>query len=158
MARMKFLCDAERCIECNSCTVACKNENDVPWGVNRRRVVVLNDGEPGEKSISVACMHCTDAPCAAVCPVDCFYEGANMLVIHPTECIVCGICVPECPEEAIVYADDPEGLPWKDLNAEYADKWPNISSAVEPPTDADKFQNTPGKFEKYFDPAPGAGT
>ena len=71
MARMKFLCDAERCIECNSCVVACKNENDVPWGVNRRRVVVLNDGVPGEKSISVACMHCTDAPCAAVCPVDC---------------------------------------------------------------------------------------
>ena len=73
MARMKFLCDAERCIECNGCVVACKNEHEVPWGVNRRRVVVLDDGVPGEKSISVACMHCTDAPCAAVCPVDCFY-------------------------------------------------------------------------------------
>jgi formate dehydrogenase iron-sulfur subunit len=43
----------------------------VPWGVNRRRVVTLNDGVPGEKSISVACMHCSDAPCMAVCPVDC---------------------------------------------------------------------------------------
>ena len=71
MARMKFLCDAERCIECNGCVTACKNENEVPWGVNRRRVVTINDGVPGEKSISVACMHCSDAPCMAVCPVDC---------------------------------------------------------------------------------------
>ena len=53
MARMKFLCDAERCIECNGCVTACKNENEVPWGVNRRRVVTINDGVIGaEKSIS----------------------------------------------------------------------------------------------------------
>src|SRR2546426_1949326 len=64
MARMKFLCAAERCIECNGCVTACKNENEVPWGVNRRRVVTINDGVVGaEKSISVACMHCSDAPC-----------------------------------------------------------------------------------------------
>ncbi len=74
MARMKFLCDAERCIECNACVTACKNENEVPWGINRRRVVTINDGKPGERSISVACMHCSDAPCMAVCPVDCFYQ------------------------------------------------------------------------------------
>src|SRR5215472_17162326 len=61
MARMKFLCDAERCIECNGCVTACKQEHDVPWGVNRRRVVTINDGVPGERSISVACMHCSDA-------------------------------------------------------------------------------------------------
>ena len=54
MARMKFICDAERCIECNACVTACKNEHEVPWGVNRRRVVTLNDGKPGERSISVA--------------------------------------------------------------------------------------------------------
>ena len=71
MARMKFLCDAERCIECNACVTACKNEHEVPWGVNRRRVVTIQDGKPGERSISVACMHCSDAPCTAVCPVDC---------------------------------------------------------------------------------------
>src|SRR3970282_2252282 len=82
MARMKFLCDAERCIECNGCVTACKNENEVPWGVNRRRVITLNDGVPGEKSISVACMHCTDAPCAAVCPVDCFYTTDDGIVLH----------------------------------------------------------------------------
>ena len=49
MARMKFLCDAERCIECNACVTACKNEHDVPWGINRRHVVTLNDGEAGRK-------------------------------------------------------------------------------------------------------------
>ena len=82
MARMKFVCDAERCIECNGCVTACKNENEVPWGVNRRRVVTLNDGVPGEKSISVACMHCSDAPCMAVCPVNCFYRTDEGVVLH----------------------------------------------------------------------------
>ena len=53
MARMKFLCDAERCIECNACVTACKNEHEVPWGVNRRRVVTIQDGKPGERSISL---------------------------------------------------------------------------------------------------------
>ena len=77
MARMKFLCDADRCIECNACVTACKNENEVPWGINRRRVVTINDGKPGERSVSMACMHCTDAPCAAVCPVNCFYTTAD---------------------------------------------------------------------------------
>src|SRR5215831_799642 len=47
MARMKFLCDADRCIECNACVTACKNENEVLWGINRPRVVTLNDGKPG---------------------------------------------------------------------------------------------------------------
>jgi ferredoxin len=50
MARMKFLCDAERCIECNACVTACKNEHEVPWGINRRRVVTINDGKPGERT------------------------------------------------------------------------------------------------------------
>ena len=44
MARVKFLCDADRCIECNACVTACKNEHEVPWGINRRRVVTINDG------------------------------------------------------------------------------------------------------------------
>ncbi|MDX1653767.1 MAG: formate dehydrogenase FDH3 subunit beta [Candidatus Competibacteraceae bacterium] len=105
MARMKFLCDAERCIECNACVTACKNEHEVPWGVNRRRVVTLNDGEVGkEKSISVACMHCTDAPCAAVCPVDCFYTTADGVVLHDKDlCIGCGYCFYACPFGAPQY-------------------------------------------------------
>ena len=85
MARMKFLCDAERCIECNACVTACKNEHEVPWGVNRRRVVTIQDGKPGERSISVACMHCSDAPCMAVCPVDCFYQTDQGVVLHSKE-------------------------------------------------------------------------
>jgi len=98
MARMKFLCDVERCIECNACVTACKNENNVPWGINRRRVVTINDGSPGERSMSVACMHCTDAPCAAVCPVDCFYTTDDGVVLHDKDiCIGCGYCFYACP-------------------------------------------------------------
>jgi formate dehydrogenase iron-sulfur subunit len=54
----------------------------VPWGINRRRLVTINDGEPGEKSISIACMHCTDAPCIAVCPVSCIYQTEIGIVLH----------------------------------------------------------------------------
>jgi formate dehydrogenase iron-sulfur subunit len=104
MARMKFLCDADRCIECNACVTACKNENDVPWGINRRRVVTINDGRPGERSVSMACMHCADAPCAAVCPVDCFYTTADAVVLHSKElCIGCGYCFYACPFGAPQY-------------------------------------------------------
>jgi formate dehydrogenase iron-sulfur subunit len=95
---MKFLCDAERCIECNGCVTACKNTNEVPWGVNRRRVVTMNQGVPGEKSISVACMHCSDAPCMAVCPVDVFYQTSEGVVLHDKDgCIGCGYCFYACP-------------------------------------------------------------
>ena len=99
MARMKFICDTERCIECNGCVTACKNENEVPWGVNRRRVVTVNDGIIGqEKSVSVACMHCSDAPCMAVCPVDCFYRTDERVVLHDKDiCIGGGYCSFACP-------------------------------------------------------------
>ena len=98
MARMKFICDANRCIECNGCVTACKNANEVPWGVNRRRVVTLNDGVPGERSVSVACMHCSDAPCMAVCPVDCFVRSEDGVVLHDKDqCIGCGYCLYACP-------------------------------------------------------------
>ncbi|HAS6234025.1 TPA: 4Fe-4S dicluster domain-containing protein [Vibrio vulnificus] len=100
MARMKFLCDTKRCIECNGCVTACKNENDdaLEWGIQRRRVVTLNDGEPGENSISVACMHCTDAPCMAVCPADCFEHTEDGIVLHSKDlCIGCGYCLFACP-------------------------------------------------------------
>jgi formate dehydrogenase iron-sulfur subunit len=104
MARMKFLCDAERCIECNACTVACKNEHQVPWGMARRRVVTLNDGTPKENSVSIACMHCNDPPCAAVCPVACIYQTDIGVVLHNKDtCIGCGYCFYACPFGAPQY-------------------------------------------------------
>src|SRR5258706_526194 len=118
MARMKFLCDAERCIECNGCVTACKNANEVPWGVNRRRVVTLNDGQPGERSISVACMHCSDAPCMAVCPVDCFYKTEEGIVLHDKDlCIGCG-AVPAFEIKDERWQLNPSAhlpFPWRDL-------------------------------------------
>ena len=104
MARMKFLCDAERCIECNACVTACKNEHEVPWGIQRRRVVTISDGKPGERSISVACMHCSDAPCAAVCPVDCFNTAEGVVLHNKDICIGCGYCFYACPFGAAVPA------------------------------------------------------
>lgn len=105
MARMKFLCDTERCIECNACVTACKSEHDIPPGISRRRVVVIDDGMPTEKSISVACMHCDDAPCAAVCPTDCFYTTEDGVVLHDkTLCIGCGYCLYACPFGAPQFA------------------------------------------------------
>src|SRR6516165_6988515 len=104
MARMKFLCDADRCIECNAFVTACKNEHEVPWGINRRRVVTINDSKPAERSVSMACMHCTDAPCQAVCPVNCFYTTADGVVLHSKDlCIGCGYCFYACPFGAPQY-------------------------------------------------------
>ena len=103
------------------------------------------------------CIKCKYMDCIEVCPVDCFYEGENMLVIHPDECIDCGVCEPECPAEAI--KPDTEGSleKWLALNAEYAPKWPNITAKKEPPADAKDFDGAPDKFEKFFSAEPGEG-
>ncbi len=104
------------------------------------------------------CIKCKHTDCVEVCPVDCFYEGANMLVIHPDECIDCGVCVPECPVEAIVSDTDPTGTPdWVALNGKYSEIWPNITMKKEPFEDAEKFDGEPDKLEKYFLPDPGTG-
>ena len=79
------------------------------------------------------CIKCKYLDCVEVCPVDCFYEGENMLVIHPDECIDCGVCEPECPAEAIKPDTEPDLAVWLKLNAEYAKSWPNITSKKEPP-------------------------
>ena len=102
------------------------------------------------------CIKCKYMDCIEVCPVDCFYEGENMLAIHPDECIDCGVCEPECPVEAIVPDTDGDLVRWVDINREYAEKWPNITRKGEPPADADDYKDEQGKFEKYFSPNPGS--
>ena len=103
------------------------------------------------------CIKCKYMDCIEVCPVDCFYEGENMLVIHPDECIDCGVCEPECPADAIKPDTEPGLEQWLALNAEYAAKWPNITSKKDPPPDGKEFEGIEGKFEKYFSPSPGEG-
>jgi len=101
------------------------------------------------------CIKCKYTDCVEVCPVDCFYEGANMLVIHPDECIDCGVCVPECPAEAIVSDAEPAATEeWLQLNRKYADLWPNITAQTAPLPDADAQNGRPGKAAE-FSPQPG---
>jgi ferredoxin len=104
------------------------------------------------------CIKCKYMDCVEVCPVDAFYEGQNMLVINPEECIDCGVCEPECPADAIKTDTTPGMEKWMALNAEYCQKWPNITQKGEPPADADEHKGEEGKFDKYFSSEPGAGT
>jgi ferredoxin len=78
-----------------------------------------------------------------------------MLVIHPDECIDCGVCEPECPVEAIVPDTDADAAAWVEHNRQFAEQWPNITRKGEPPADADDYKEVPGKFEKYFSANPG---
>ena len=107
--------------------------------------------------VTDACIKCKYTDCVEVCPVDCFYEGENMLVIHPDECIDCGVCVPECPADAIK-ADTEDNLDkWLELNTKYADIWPNITLKKDPSHDADDFLGISNKFEDYFVETSGEG-
>ena len=83
--------------------------------------------------VNESCIKCKLMDCVEVCPVDCFYEGENMLVIHPEECIDCGVCEPECPVEAIKPDTEPGAEKWLKLNADYAKTWPNITLKRDPP-------------------------
>ncbi len=106
--------------------------------------------------VTEACIKCKYMDCVEVCPVDCFYEGENMLVIHPDECIDCGVCEPECPIEAILPDTDSEAESWVEMNREYAEKWPNITRKGESPADAEEYKGMADKFEKFFSSNPGS--
>lgn len=95
------------------------------------------------------CIKCKFTDCVEVCPVDCFYEGDNMLVINPDECIDCGVCEPECPVGAIIEDTEDIGDKWYKLNEEYSNKWPNITKKKDPLPDAEKYENEENKLEKY---------
>lgn len=99
------------------------------------------------------CIRCKYTDCVDVCPVDCFHEGERFLVIDPDVCIDCGVCVPECPVEAIVDADNlrPDQQPFLAINARYAREWPVISGAQDALPDADKWADRPDKLSLIGD-------
>jgi len=97
--------------------------------------------------INENCIKCKYTDCVEVCPVDCFYEGPNMLVINPDECIDCALCEPECPVDAIKSEDDlsADQQDFIELNRELSQVWPNINQKKAAPADADDWQDTPNK-------------
>ncbi len=99
--------------------------------------------------VTESCIRCKYTDCVAVCPVDCFHEGPNFLVIDPQACIDCAVCVPECPVSAIAAEDD---LPadqqhYTALNAQLAAQWPVISTTREPLPDAERWADVRPKHE-----------
>jgi ferredoxin len=99
--------------------------------------------------VTESCIKCKYMDCVEVCPVDCFHEGPNFLVIDPDECIDCTLCEPECPVEAIFSEEEiPAGQEsFKQLNAELAKKWPVISEMKEAPADAKQWEGVKDKLK-----------
>ena len=97
--------------------------------------------------VAEPCVNCKYTDCVAVCPVDCFYEGENMLVISPDECIDCGACEPECPVSAIFEEDElPEKWDgYREINERLAGEWPNIVDQKDPMDSADEFKDVEDK-------------
>jgi ferredoxin len=97
--------------------------------------------------VTESCIKCKYTDCVEVCPVDCFHEGPNMLVIDPDECIDCTLCEPECPVEAIMSEEDvPDSQQeFIELNAELSKEWPVINEMKEPPDDADEWKDVKDK-------------
>src|SRR5258706_6873151 len=130
-----------------------------PWGSQgRRRPVRAYNPRPMTYVVTEDCIKCKYMDCVEVCPVDCFYEGDNMLVIHPDECIDCGVCEPECPPNAILADSDGKAEKWLKVNAEFAIKWPNITRKGTAPADADEHKGEADKFKTYFTDKPGDGS
>lgn len=105
--------------------------------------------------VAEPCIKCKYTDCVAVCPVDCFYEGENMLVISPDECIDCGACEPECPVNAIFEEDD---LPdkWEEyveINEKLSGDWPNITEQKDPMDSAEEFKDVEGKRDQLSEAA-----
>lgn len=98
------------------------------------------------------CIRCKFTDCVEVCPVDCFREGPNMLVIDPDECIDCNLCVPECPVDAIFAEDDlpDDKKTFTELNKKLSKKWPMITAMKSAPADADEWRGVPDKL-KYLE-------
>jgi len=122
----------------------------MPRGVHRRKV----HGVPRCGAVAMThvvtdnCINCKYTDCVEVCPVDCFHEGPNFLVIDPDECIDCTLCVAECPVFAIFpEMDVPKGQEkYLAINAELAKQWPVIASKIPAMEGADLWDGIPGKL------------
>jgi ferredoxin len=104
--------------------------------------------------VTEACIKCKYTDCVSVCPVDCFHEGPNFLVINPEGCIDCGVCIPECPASAI-YEEDKlpaDQIEFIEINARLAKQWPVLSSPKEPLEDAEQWADVPDK-KQYLEEA-----
>jgi ferredoxin len=99
--------------------------------------------------VTDSCIKCKYTDCVEVCPVDCFYEGPNFLVINPDECIDCALCEPECPVNAIVSEDDlsPDQKQFLQINAELSVDWPNITEKKDAPVDAADWEGVTNKID-----------
>tara|TARA_B100000809_G_C15092444_1_gene513724 strand:- start:1443 stop:1766 length:324 start_codon:yes stop_codon:yes gene_type:complete len=99
--------------------------------------------------VTQSCIKCKYTDCVEVCPVDCFHEGPNMLVIDPDECIDCTLCEPECPVDAIMCDEDvPEDMnELIELNAELSKIWPVLNDIKPPPEDADEWKEKTDKLQ-----------
>ena len=98
--------------------------------------------------VTESCIKCKFTDCVSVCPVDCFYEGPNFLVINPDECIDCAVCVPECPVEAIVPDNDQtvKDLPyWTELNKQLSQQWPSIKTKKDPYPESEQYRTIKDK-------------
>ncbi len=112
--------------------------------------------------VNESCINCKHMDCVEVCPVDCFYEGENMLVINPDECIDCGVCEPECPEDAIfadgAMSDKNELDYWMKINTKYSQEWPVVTAITDAnlSAQADQWKDVPNRRE-LLSPTPGEG-
>ena len=100
--------------------------------------------------VTEACIKCKHTDCVIVCPVDCFYEGANFLTINPDECIDCGVCEPECPEGAILSDMEEEGKKWIQFNDKWSRQWPVITDKKDSMDPDNKHRDEPDRLNKYF--------
>ena len=96
------------------------------------------------------CIKCKHTDCVSVCPVDCFYEGPNFLAINPDECIDCGVCIPECPVNAIVADNDTNTdiTLWLGINTRLSNKWPVITKKKLALPEAEEWKDKPNKIDQ----------
>jgi len=107
MTTYKFLNVIENCIDCGGCFAICKDQNGVPEGTARVRVVTINEGRPGEKNVAISCMHCYEPACVAACPTKALSKREDGIVLtDKSKCIGCGYCSWACPFGAPKYPHD----------------------------------------------------